>query len=949
MTELIRFQQLRPATALSDEQVRALGLSLYPDENLSSFARALIAEPDRDSYRALIARYLKAEGEGVLQGPDDLNPVIRAFADWIDFKAKPIASADLADFAATIDPSDLSDLEREWRRIADNFLAAVDLDLVAARYRMDYQLLIRVCHLIARCFKSRDGAFAPRSDADDPLIAAVLDRPILLPAGLALSAHRYNPDKPEPMKMPRPARKGDGRPGTKPDCECHCDEECREPESHCIRFQPYVGDLYLIRETLARYEAGDIADIENVLAGEAKLRKHRTLSSAENSLTTETETTASSERDNSITEKSNLQSEVKTTADQKIHFDAGVTSTLKYGESITITPHANVTGDWAKSESRNIARTYSRDLVSRAVTKLEEKSKQQQVAKTLREVEEHNRHSIKNDDVGAQHRAGLYFWVNRISHAQVMNYGRHLMFDLILPEPAATWRELYSRKMDKDKKAKAPQKPDLKLSAIQPATYGDLLNLYGIAETDGLEPPDPQVAVEMAFSANLAKPEGGTTLGFSSHDYRSPELPDFYEATSASYSIRCSAGHPKSTDPRDQVAVSVSIAGYKVFDEYAYEWKADGSDINQANQEWATPIGSYIALSNVRGAITVAVAGYSTLPLALSGSVTIQAVPSSELMERWRLAIFNAIMADYRRKLEAYESAQDGDATLFSIKGRNPFLNREIERNEVKRHIIAALMCAYFPGMGAIHGKVAPCGYPEIDFAALDRDGPVIRFFEQVFEWEYVTYIFYHSMWARRCKWVELINEDSGDPLFDKFLTAGAARVQVPVRPGMEKIFLWFQATGQLWGASGEPPLPGDAEFVSMIQELKEARQGDYTDRPGLIAATNGSDQLLLTGSSFYWDSLNGMLDAAALAADRDRELLVDFKTYRIVDVTQTVAGDPSQWTIKIERPYEGASAGALKHAVGAVFVGAPWEVLTPTQLVYLRNPTDKLPSYPLA
>ena len=63
----------------------------------------------------------------------------------------------------------------------------------------------------------------------------------------------------------------------------------------------------------------------------------------------------------------------------------------------------------------------------------------------------------------------------------------------------------------------------------------------------------------------------------------------------------------------------------------------------------------------------------------------------------------------------------------------------------------------------------------------LERDAPVVQFFEQVFEWEYVTYLFYHSMWARKCKWPELISEDSGDPLFDKFLTSGAARVQAQV------------------------------------------------------------------------------------------------------------------------------------------------------------------------
>ena len=60
-------------------------------------------------------------------------------------------------------------------------------------------------------------------------------------------------------------------------------------------------------------------------------------------------------------------------------------------------------------------------------------------------------------------------------------------------------------------------------------------------------------------------------------------------------------------------------------------------------------------------------------------------------------------------------------------------------------------------------------------------------------------------------------------------LMAGAARVQVPIRNGMEEYFAWFLKTGQIWGASGIPPISGDDEYVSMIQELKESKQGDYT------------------------------------------------------------------------------------------------------------------------
>lgn len=309
-------------------------------------------------------------------------------------------------------------------------------------------------------------------------------------------------------------------------------------------------------------------------------------------------------------------------------------------------------------------------------------------------------------------------------------------------------------------------------------------------------------------------------------------------------------------------------------------------------------------------------------------------------------------MADYNRKLESYNQQDNKDAPSVQIKGRNPFLNREIERNEFKRHIIAILMCNYFNGIGSMMEKVAPCGYPEIDFEKLEKDAPLIQFFEQVFEWNYINYLFYHSMWARKCKWPELIDEDSGDPLFDKFLMAGASRVQVPIRPGMEEMFGWFLKTGQIWGASGIPPIPGDDEYVSMIQELKESKQCDYKDRPGSIEAVNGSTVLRLTYSGadklFYWDNILNQVNELNIKNDIDRELLVNYKIYRIIKVEQIGPSDNTVWNISIERPFEDATMSNVKHAVGSLFVGAPWEIVIPSKLVYLRNETDKLPMYPL-
>ena len=938
--ELSRFQQLRPPQMLAQEDAQQIGLPLYRDGKISDFGQSLRDATSRDDYMALIKRYLEVNQKNLIRDQKAVNPVIAALYQWLDFKARPIKLDEFKSFVATLKSQQLLRPDDVWQILADNLILAIEHDLLNSRYCLDYQLLIRICYLIRLCLDPTEKSYKVKAGITAEMVNRVLELPILLPTGIL--KRRCFEDCTSPNQMALPSVDPKAFAQERDPCECKCDETCQHPSNFCICIKPYIGDLFVIKEELARFEAGDIADIENILAGEKKLRKHRTLLRTESTTETENEVVTSEERDHEVNEKFGLQSEVKSTVDEKVNVDAGVTATLKYGDSVTLTPHANVTASFGKTESQNVARSYAKDLVDRSISKVQEKVRKLQISKILNEVEEKNQHSIDNAQPGADHRAGIYFWVNKVSHAQVYNYGKHMMFDVIVPEPAAIFKKLYSLKLTNDKNAKAPPKPTITPQSIQRGTYGNLLNQYGISTTDDIQPPDPTVCLEVAFSQNVAQPD--KTDAFSSNDAKTPDIPKGYKAKSMDYDIRCDTGDPKSTGPDDQLAVSVNAGAYCLMTHWLNEFHYGGG---QHSQDWADR--GHLDMRGEEGSITVAVAGFSSLALSVTGSVSVTCELTAEAFEKWQGHIYNLIMADYNRKLDAYNSSANNDAQLFHIKGRNPFLNREIERNEFKRNIIAILMCNYFNGIGSMMEKVAPCGYPEINFEKLDRDAPIIQFFEQVFEWEYVTYLFYHSMWARKCKWAELINEDSGDPLFDKFLMSGAARVQVPIRPGMEDMFNWFLNTGQLWGATGIPPVSGDPDYVAMIQELKEADQCDYSDRPGLVEAVNGSDTLILTNSTFYWDFVNNKPATLMLDNDVDREILVNFKVYRIVKVEQAAVADNSTWNITIDKPYPDPSAKDMKHAVGALFVGAPWEIVVPTELVYLRNKQDLLPVYPLS
>jgi hypothetical protein len=98
---------------------------------------------------------------------------------------------------------------------------------------------------------------------------------------------------------------------------------------------------------------------------------------------------------------------------------------------------------------------------------------------------------------------------------------------------------------------------------------------------------------------------------------------------------------------------------------------------------------------------------------------------------------------------------------------------------------------------------------------------PQIRFFENCFEWTNMTYVLYPYFWGRKAGWTDALRISDADPDFAAFLRAGAARVQVPVRPGFEKAAAYFAKTGKIWNGN-DAPMIGDDLYVAIIDEITE-------------------------------------------------------------------------------------------------------------------------------
>ena len=86
------------------------------------------------------------------------------------------------------------------------------------------------------------------------------------------------------------------------------------------------------------------------------------------------------------------------------------------------------------SESSRQASRISRDVLSKAVSKVENRVREERVRRTLTRSVARTRHVINND--ADEHVRGVYRWVDRVDRYQIFRYPDRLHLEFQIPEPA---------------------------------------------------------------------------------------------------------------------------------------------------------------------------------------------------------------------------------------------------------------------------------------------------------------------------------------------------------------------------------------------------------------------------------------------------------------------------------------------------------------------------------
>lgn len=583
------------------------------------------------------------------------------------------------------------------------------------------------------------------------------------------------------------------------------------PDSGIIR--PLgIGDLKVVKQTLVKYAKGEVAHIENVLLGEHKDRKHRRLDRTEEIFLTERETTEVEEKDTQSTERFELKQEAEKNIQSDESKQAGVTVSGGYGP-VQITAQGNYATSTSVSESKRASMSFAKDVIDRSVSKVQKRSLERRTRKTLQEIEEINEHGFDNRN-GKGHISGIYRWVDKHYKAQVYNYGSRLMMEFIVPEPAT----FYLHSIKYKPLTGMPEKPkELTITHkdLHSWTYQELIKAYRV---QGVSPPPATFTV---VSTALDKPSAEKKQENFAKSYNEIKVPPGYRAR-WNFILFNSIGEDDSW-----ATLNVGMSLY---------------DLAKKNKNLGKQLYDSMILSptqmqriNPDGIIPVSILTKYIDAFALNIEVLCDV--TEEKYEEWQLKTYDAILAAYHTMKQDYEKALASQTLGVVISGNNPEMNRAIEKEELKKWCLNIITRQSFNVFNAMADPSNPTNmesYPEIDVGMARSQGKYIQFFEQAFEWENMTYLFYPYFWGRKKYWINKLNIQDTDPLFTKFLQAGSARVIVPVPLAYRQAVLHYLETsrpdrpGVIWNG-GDAPVLDDPLYKSIVNELR-SQQDPYKD-----------------------------------------------------------------------------------------------------------------------
>jgi hypothetical protein len=556
-----------------------------------------------------------------------------------------------------------------------------------------------------------------------------------------------------------------------------------------------VLDLKRVDMQLNHYQLGDVAHVENVLASEFRERVHKREDTVEEVLTTESQLNRETERNLESTERFEMQKESSRVLSEQMQVTAGVSASF-YGPSFNVGVNAGFTYGRSEQDAQKASTKYAKEVVEKTREKVEERIREQRTTTRRVVVQESNTHRFDNSGSDSTHKVGVYRFVDKLYDARLLNYGRRMMFEFLVPEPAVVLRNT-----EQQTSAKPAALPALDIEAWQlnATNYQHYAGVFGARE---VAPPPPQF---MAVSAMLERSKSSPAS----------------DTTSAAPVLLSG----EITVPSGYAPVSFRIA------------HGSSGDDAGALIQWAVG-DTHSVSSGIRlMGISAASAHYfsSTRPVdkipawvlvgptkQAAASVTVECVRLDAAMQAWRTDTYSKIREAFEIRLadtlEANRRLESQQRKGISA-GNDATLRRR-ERDELTRGCITLINSLLLQGNYFDATNITADGVV-MDVSDALREGHAVRFFQGAYEWDNMTYELFPYFWGKRERWAEMLLASHEEPKHQEFLRSGFARVTVPVKPGQEVNVLNFLSMGlnAVFDGAREAVID-DPEYLALLAEI---------------------------------------------------------------------------------------------------------------------------------
>jgi hypothetical protein len=572
-----------------------------------------------------------------------------------------------------------------------------------------------------------------------------------------------------------------------------------------------ISEYRKVVSTISRYVPAEVAKIENVMASEYREMATVKELTKEISDFEATENSNETQIESISTDRFQMQNEIAqmfanentSKFDTKASYGADSTKLeISYGTS---------TKD-SKNESNRQAVTNAKEITNKAVEKIFTKVRKERTVKVTEKFTESNKHGFDNRG-NANHVSGVYRHINAVYRNQIYNYGRRVMYEFAIPEPAlfhilAVKYESFDEFLKSNPAPTNPQDLIENYTQLNKDNYLAFEKIFGLS----LEKfPDNQVKTK-PFSMP-SQPAGSFSTPF---EIEVPDgfIPSTYLLTSIKpgIAVHSYSNNPPAFDEFLEISLNDLIL-------YYYNWGLEKGYPGNPNKS-----GRLGLLPNSEKLI-VKIKGFDIYSYNLNLEITF--APSQDIITKWKIDQFEKIINKYSQKLNEYK-----DKIEEFISNSNN--SKEIDKDYIQ-HICLRKQCISYLISDESQNSHRKMGQDM--FVEKSRDSikalkinmnhklneytAFARFLEQAFEWNIMSYSYYPFYWADINEWERMYKINDVDDDFNKFLKAGMARVIVSVRPGFEKAVMQYMLTGKIW-EGGEMPTYGSSLFLSIAAEINE-------------------------------------------------------------------------------------------------------------------------------